>query len=51
LAYRDLTGKEDMTKVDEFGVYQIENADLTLMGVFGIADVIRAEVPGAILTC
>lgn len=51
LAYRDLTGNEDMNKIDDFGVYAIENTDLTLMGVFGIADVIRPEVPGAIDTC
>lgn len=51
LAYKDLNGSEDLLKIDEFGVYAVESTDLTLMGVFGIADVIRPEVPGAIQIC
>ena len=51
LAYRDLQGNEDITSKDELGVFSIEKQELTLMGVFGIADVIRPEVPGAVAQC
>ena len=48
LAYRDITGNEDLVKKDNFGVYDVETKDLILMGVFGIADVVREEVPRAL---
>jgi len=48
LAYRDITGNEDLVKKDNLGVYDVETKDLILMGVFGIADVVREEVPRAL---
>lgn len=51
LAYKDVTGNEDMTTTDRLGVYDIETKNLTLMGILGIADIIRPEVPNAIRQC
>lgn len=51
LAYKDLTGKEDHETQDNNGVYDIESRDLTLIAVFGIADIIRPEVPHAVEQC
>lgn len=48
LAYREISGSEDLTSKDNLGVFDIETKDLILMGVFGIADVIRPEVPKAL---
>lgn len=33
---------------DNLGVFDVETHDLTLFAVFGIADVIRPEVPHAV---
>jgi len=48
LAYKDLTGNEDMNTKDKLGVYDYETKDLILIYVFGIADIVRPEVPRAI---
>ena len=48
LAYKDLKGNEDFTTKDKLGVFDVETKDFTLIFVFGIADVVRPEVPGAI---
>lgn len=32
----------------QLGVYDVETKDLTLMGIFGIADIVRPEVPSAV---
>jgi magnesium-transporting ATPase (P-type) len=48
LAYREITGSEDLHTKDHLGVFDVETKDLILMGVFGIADVIRPEVPKAL---
>ncbi len=37
-----------MSTKDNLGVFDIETKDLILMGVFGIADVVREEVPRAL---
>ena len=39
-----------MTK-DNLGVFNVETESLILMAVFGIADVIRPEVPKALENC
>ena len=51
MAYKELSGSEDMDTKDEKGVYDVENHDLTLICVFGIKDILRQEVPGAVATC
>ena len=48
LAYRDISGNEDLSKKDNLGVFDVETKDLILMGVLGIADVVREEVPRAL---
>ncbi len=48
LAYKELQGNEDLVTKDNLGVYDVETKDLVLMGIFGIADVIRPEVPNAV---
>lgn len=51
LAYKDLNGKEDLESKDNLGVYDIETSDLTLVAIFGIADIVRPEVPEAVRKC
>lgn len=48
LAYKELNGSEDLESKDHLGVYNVEITDLTLIAVFGIADIVRPEVPGAV---
>lgn len=50
IAYKDVNG-EDTTSKDDFGVYNCEKKDLILMGVLGIKDILRKEVPDAIKSC
>mmetsp|Transcript_55738 Transcript_55738/g.77294 ORF Transcript_55738/g.77294 Transcript_55738/m.77294 type:complete len:205 (+) Transcript_55738:1793-2407(+) len=51
LAYKELNGNEDMNTHDDLGVYDVETKDFILIAVFGIADVIRPEVPPAVAKC
>lgn len=51
LAYKDLNDSEDLSTKDKLGVYDIETKGFTLIFVFGIADVVRPEVPDAIKNC
>ncbi len=51
LAYKDLGPNEDITNKDRLGVFDIETKDLTLCAIFGIKDILREEVPGAVKTC
>lgn len=48
IAYREVNSSDDLTTKDKLGVFDIETKDLILLGVFGIADVIRPEVPHAL---
>jgi len=48
IAYKELNGNEDLESKDNLGVYDVETKDLTLMGIFGIADIVRPEVPSAV---
>lgn len=67
LAYKDLDTSEsinfstsffktnfffsDMDEIDPKGVYSFEKYSLTLIGVVGIRDILRKEVPDAVLDC
>ncbi|CAK87494.1 unnamed protein product (macronuclear) [Paramecium tetraurelia] len=51
LAYKDIKGNQDLEKINENGVYQIETVDLTLIAIVGIKDILRAEVPLGIAAC
>ena len=50
-AYKDLSMREDLTTKDSKGVFNVETRDLTLLGILGIKDVLRQEVPKAIRQC
>ncbi|KAL4476839.1 hypothetical protein ABPG72_010676 [Tetrahymena utriculariae] len=50
-AYKDIPDNADITTKNEQGVFSIETSDLTLHAIFGIYDVVRPEVPGAIEKC
>lgn len=51
LGYKELKGNEDIETKDRLGVFDIETKGLTLLGIFGIKDILREEVPGAVKTC
>ncbi len=67
LAYKDLDGSESLIKIknnlkiknflidmenkDAKGVYDFEKYSLTLFAVLGIKDILRREVPKAVLDC
>ena len=50
--YKIMKGGEDVeTKDPKLGVFDVETKDFILLGVFGIKDIIRQEVPNAVLKC
>jgi P-type E1-E2 ATPase len=55
MGYRDFEGEEakvDMTVLSEDGFnHEVEIGLLTFIGLVGIADALRPEVPGAIWEC
>lgn len=51
LAYRDLGDDFDYTEVDEEGNPMVENVDFICIGIVGIKDPVRNEVPDAIKDC
>lgn len=51
LAYKDLEQFYDLGDCDEYGIYEIEKSDLTLVGIFGIMDVLRPGVQEAVQVC
>eukprot|EP01017_Pseudomicrothorax_dubius_P024496 TRINITY_DN2602_c0_g4_i1.p1 TRINITY_DN2602_c0_g4~~TRINITY_DN2602_c0_g4_i1.p1 ORF type:complete len:1110 (-),score=290.43 TRINITY_DN2602_c0_g4_i1:194-3523(-) len=51
IAYREIAGNEDLTSKDPKNVYDIEKKDLICIGLLGIKDILRQEVPGAIAKC
>ena len=51
LAYVDVKNDSQMEEVDGFGGNLIEDKDLVLIGLAGIRDPIRDEVPAAVLQC
>jgi Ca2+ transporting ATPase len=50
IAYKDCQN-DDTNSKDEFGVYNVEKSGLVLLGVLGIKDILRKEVPNAIALC
>ena len=48
LAYKYIQEADDTDFKDNLGVYNIEKSELVLLGIFGIVDVIRQEVPKAL---
>jgi len=52
LAFKEI-GEEDMDfeTIDEKGVYNFEKDGFTLVGVCGIKDIIKSDVPDAVLRC
>lgn len=51
LAYKEINDSDDLETKNNLGVYDIETNDLTCIAIFGIKDILRAEVPGAVKTC
>ena len=51
IAFRDLPKGFDVTGVDEAGFPAVESCDLVFLGITGIKDPVREEVPDAVLTC
>lgn len=48
LAYKELGNNEDLETKDNLGVFEVETHDLTCLAIFGIKDILRQEVPGAV---
>ncbi|KAL4441620.1 hypothetical protein ABPG74_021552 [Tetrahymena malaccensis] len=51
LAYKELKDNDDLETKDHLGVFDIETKDLTCLAIFGIKDILRQEVPGAVKQC
>ena len=51
IGYKEIVGNEDFLKKDEKDVYEIEKSGFTCIALFGIMDVLRQEVPGAVEKC
>lgn len=48
LGYKELKDGDDLTTKDRLGVFDVETKDLTCIAIFGINDILRAEVPDAV---
>lgn len=48
LGYKELKDDEDMTTKDRLGVFDVETKNLICFAIFGIKDILRAEVPDAV---
>lgn len=52
LVYKEISAEEmDLESVDEKGVYNFEKDGFTFVGICGIKDIIKPEVPDAVLRC
>lgn len=51
VAYRNISGSEDTATKDDKGIFEIEKTGLTLFCVIGIKDILRQEVPQAVVQC
>ena len=51
VAYKDIEGSEDFKSCDEYGVYNIEKFNLTMVALIGIKDILRPEVKDAVADC
>lgn len=51
LAYREMGNDTNPGQTDKKGIYDVEKSNLVLIGVLGIKDILRQEVPGAVMDC
>lgn len=51
IAYKDIGVRDDLVTQDDKGVFDIEKSGLILVGVLGIKDILRQEVPRAVSLC
>ena len=51
IAYKNIDGSEDFDSCDDYGVYDIEKCDLTMVAIIGIRDVLRQKVKNAVADC
>lgn len=53
ILFKELSEKPDLSESskDENGIFYFEKDGFTMLGICGIKDVIRPEVPGSIKTC
>lgn len=51
IAYKKLAAHDDLESKDKRGIYEVEKDKLTVLGILGVMDLERPEVPGAIAKC
>lgn len=51
LAYKIIRPKSDLQTKDQKGVFEIQKSELVCLGIIGVKDVPRQEVPDAIQKC
>ncbi len=51
IAYKEINGDEDITTKDDKQIFEIEKSGFTLLGVFGIKDILRKGVKKAVRQC
>jgi len=51
IAYKEISGDEDLATRDDKNVYEVEKNDFILLGVLGIRDILRKEVKDAVKRC
>lgn len=51
IAYKEIGVRDDLVTQDDKGVFDIEKSNLILVGVLGIKDILRQEVPRAVSLC
>ena len=51
VAYKKLGAHDDIESKDKRGIYEVEKDNLTILGILGVMDLERPEVPGAIEKC
>ena len=51
LAYKEISEISDFGSADKDGLYEFEKEGFVFLGIAGIKDIIRAEVPSSVLKC
>jgi Ca2+ transporting ATPase len=51
LAYKKINTNDNLEQKDEKGIFDVEKSDLILIGIVGVRDIPRKEVPDAIKKC
>ena len=51
IAYKEIGERDDLVTQDDKGVFDIEKNNLIMIGVLGIKDILRQEVPRAVSLC